>query len=62
MGCSCHIVHNTAEKGSDAFRDMLKFDVDDLLVDIYVWFEKSTKRTAGMEEHQAFHRKVIHQT
>ena len=57
-------MHNTAEKGSDAFRDMLKLDVDvdDLLVDIYFWFEKSTKRTAGMEEHQAFHRKVIHQT
>ena len=44
VGCPCHIVHNTASKASDHFEVETGFDIEDMLVDIYYWFDKSTKR------------------
>ena len=43
MGCPCHMVHNTATKGAEAFQGETGFDVEDILVDLYYWFDKSTK-------------------
>lgn len=42
--CPCHMVHNTAFKAADAFESETGFDVEDMLVDLYYWFDKSTKR------------------
>ena len=42
--CPCHMVHNTASKAADAFEGETGFDVEDMLVDLYYWFNKSTKR------------------
>ncbi len=44
VGCPCHMVHNTASKAAEAFQAETGFDVEDLLVDLYYWFDKSTKR------------------
>lgn len=44
MGCPCHMVHNTATKAAEAFESATNFDVEDVLVDLYYWFDKSTKR------------------
>lgn len=44
VGCPCHMVHNTACKASESFQAATGFDVEDMLVDIYYWFDKSTKR------------------
>jgi len=41
VGCPCHMVYNTATKAAEAETG---FDVEDLLVDLYYWFDKSTKR------------------
>ena len=40
-GCPCHIVHNTANKGAEMFMMESGFDVEDMLVDILYWFNKS---------------------
>ena len=45
VGCPCHMVHNTATKAAEAETG---FDVEDLLVDLYYWFDKSTKRKKGL--------------
>lgn len=50
MGCPCHMVHNTATKGAEAFQGETGFDVEDILVDLYYWFDKSTKRKNQLSE------------
>ena len=50
MGCPCHMVHNTATKGAQAFQGETGFDVEDILVDLYYWFNKSTKRIHQLSE------------
>uniref|UniRef100_A0A1X7VKY4 HAT C-terminal dimerisation domain-containing protein n=1 Tax=Amphimedon queenslandica TaxID=400682 RepID=A0A1X7VKY4_AMPQE len=54
MGCPCHIVHNTAFKACSKFAELTKFDVEDLLVDNYFYFDKSTKRKNGLAKFCAF--------
>uniref|UniRef100_A0A1X7TWU2 HAT C-terminal dimerisation domain-containing protein n=1 Tax=Amphimedon queenslandica TaxID=400682 RepID=A0A1X7TWU2_AMPQE len=54
MGCPCHIVHNTALKASSKFAELTKFDVEDLLVDNYFYFDKSTERKNGLAEFCTF--------
>ena len=45
MGCPCHIAHNAACYASKAFCSDLKcFDVEEMLVDAYFWFDYSSKR------------------
>ena len=46
MGCPCHIAHNAASNAADFLRKDTKFDVEELLIDIFFWFDKSTKRKA----------------
>ena len=49
-GCPCHMLHNTASKGSVAFTSVLKFDVEDMCIDLFHWFDKSTKRKQELLE------------
>ena len=44
----CHIVHNTAGKAADAFESVTGFNVDDLVIDVFYWFDKSTKRKSSL--------------
>ena len=47
VGCPCHMAYYAARKGEDSFSVASVssgFDVDDLVVDLYYWFNKGTKR------------------
>ncbi|XP_069080247.1 uncharacterized protein [Pleurodeles waltl] len=46
MACPCQVADNCALQASSAFCSFLKdFDADDLLVDLYFWFEYASKMT-----------------
>jgi hypothetical protein len=63
MGCPCHIAHNAANAAGDAFRIESHFDVEEVVVDMYYWFDKSTKRKSTLADYCSFcdieYRKVI---
>ena len=42
-GCPCNIIHNSVQKGSEAFACKSKFDFEDMRIDQYYWFDKSIK-------------------
>lgn len=50
MGCPCHMAHNAAHKGASSFSNISKFDDEDLVVDIFYWFDKSIKRKNELNE------------
>jgi hypothetical protein len=50
MGSPCHILHNTALYGGKAFEEIVNFSADDLCVDIFYWFEHSSKRKNLLSE------------
>ena len=62
-GCPCHIVHNTAAKAAETFSEVAGFDIEDFLVDLYHYFDKSSERKVTVEEFCLFckqeYRKII---
>ena len=42
MGCPCHIAHNTADTASQ-FMDVNGFDMEEIAIDLFYWFDKSSK-------------------
>ena len=54
MGCPCHLVHNIAGHASEALQKSTAFDVEDLCVDVFYWFDKSTKRKGILREFCSF--------
>ena len=54
MGCPCHLLHNIAGHTSDALQQASGFDVEDLCVDVFYWFDKSTKRKGILREFCSF--------
>uniref|UniRef100_H3B154 DUF4371 domain-containing protein n=1 Tax=Latimeria chalumnae TaxID=7897 RepID=H3B154_LATCH len=63
MGCPCHLIHNMACKSAGSFTQLSGFDVEDLCVDLFYYFDKSTKRKSTLLEFSEFcdvkHRQVI---
>ena len=63
LGCPCHIIHNTANHAAWAFAGVTGFDVGDFLVDIFYYFDSSTKRQALLKEYCKFcdqdYRKIL---
>ena len=53
-GCACHIIHNTASYSSKAFTVESRFSVDDFLVDLFYYFDQSTKRQSSLKEYCGF--------
>ena len=43
-GCACHLSHIAANNGHDAFSECLDLNVENVLIDSYYWFDKSSKR------------------
>ena len=43
-GCLCHIIHTTANKAAEQFSEVSGFEVEDFLLDLFHWFDKSSKR------------------
>ena len=54
LGCPCHILHNTAGKASSQLKEVSGFDIDDLAVGIFYYFDKSTKRKAALSDYTQF--------
>ena len=48
-GCLCHIIHNAAQKAGEVFTEVCGFDVEEFVIDLYYWFDKSTKRKNGLQ-------------
>ena len=42
--CPCHIIHNTGSKAKEQFSEVSGFDVEDFLVNLFHWFDESSKR------------------
>lgn len=53
-GCPCHMIHNAAQKGAEQFSVVTGFDVEEVVVDIFYWFDKSTKRKNSLKEYCQF--------
>ena len=49
-GCPCHLSHITASHANDAFRDVLGLNVEDVCVDCFYLFEKSSKQKGKLFE------------
>ena len=52
--CPCHIIHNTAQKAGDVFARSSGFDLEEFTIDLYYWFDKSTKRKNELADYCAF--------
>jgi hypothetical protein len=48
------MVHNAARTRGDSFSGSSEFDVENLVVDLYYWFDKSTKRKNELNEFCVF--------
>ena len=53
-GCSFHILHNAASKAADCFAAVSDFSVEDHCVDLYYWFDKSSKGKSILKEYYDF--------
>lgn len=49
-----YVIHNAARKASECFCDHTGFDIEELCIDLYYWFEKSTKRKNGLLSYCTF--------
>ena len=50
MGCLCHLLHNIGSHALEVLHRVSKFDVEDMCIDIFDWFDKSTKRKGVLNE------------
>lgn len=53
-GCPCHILHIASQKSAEAFSCDSKFDVEEFVIDLYYWFDKSTKRKNTLQSYCVF--------
>jgi len=50
MGCPCHLLHNIGCHASEAFQQVVGFDVEDFCIDMFYWLDKSTKCKGVLKE------------
>ena len=53
-GCTCQILHNAAEKASEAFAAVSMFDLGSHCVDVFHWFENPPKRKSILKKYYNF--------
>ena len=53
-GSSCHLAHIAASNSHDAFCEYIAINVQDEMVDLFYWFDKSTKRKGKLKEYFEF--------
>ena len=53
-GCPCHILHNASAKATMAFSEITGFDIEDHCVDVFYWFDKSSKSKSILKEYYEF--------
>ena len=52
--CPCHLTHITASNASNSFSKVLDVNVENLCIDLYCWFSKSSKRKGKLAEYFEF--------
>ena len=50
----CHFIHNAAHDGAKQLEGACGFDVEEIAVDIYYYFEHSTKRKGELRSFSEF--------
>lgn len=53
-GCPCHLVHIAASNAHDESAKRTKISMEELQVDLFYWFDKSTKRKGVLVDYMAF--------
>ena len=53
-GCPCHLAHIAASHANDAFSEVLGLSVENLCIDIFCWFDKSSKQKGKLNEYSQF--------
>ena len=53
-GCPCHLAHIAASHANDSFSEILGFNVEDVCIDCFYWFDKSSKRKGKLLEYFDF--------
>ena len=51
---SCHLAHIAASHANDAFSEVLGLSVENLCIDIFCWFDKSSKQKGKLNEYSQF--------
>ena len=59
-GCPCHLAHIATSNVNDAFSKCIDLNVEDVCVDSYYWFDKSTKRKGKLLEYFDFCNQEYH--
>ena len=55
MRCPCHIAHNAAcAAAAESFRRVMSFCVEEMAVDLFYWFDKSSKRKSMLHDYCCF--------
>lgn len=54
LGCPCHFIHNAAHKASKELESASGFDVEEMAVDVFYYFDHSTKRKGELREFSHF--------
>ena len=54
LGCPCHISHNIGNAASSAFALESGFDIEEMAIDLYYWFDKSSKRKNSLADFCCF--------
>lgn len=53
-GCPCHLAHIAASHAHDSFSNYIKLNVENLCIDSFYWFDKSSKRKGKLLEYFEF--------
>ena len=53
-GCPCHVFHNAAQKSAKQFSVVSSVDVEEFVVNIFYWFDKSTKMKNMLQDYSQF--------
>ena len=53
-GCPCHLAHIAANNANDAFSQHTGRNVEDVVVNLFYWFDKISKRKGKLKEYHDF--------
>ena len=54
LGCSCHISNNIGNAASSAFALESGFNIEEMAIDLFYWFDKSSKRKNSLADFCCF--------
>lgn len=53
-GCPCHLAHLVASEANDAFTELSGINIENIMIDLFYWFDKSSKRKGKLSEYFEF--------